>query len=170
AAGDGVAVHHGDGRMARALDALEDLGHPDLGVGGGAALAHLSQVHPGAERRPRPAHDDDPDVAPAVEVVEAGAQVPEQGQAHGVALLGAVEGDGGDAVLDAAEDLLGHGPLPSARSSERAMTMRCTSDGPSPMRRTRASRYQRSSGNSFDTPEPPWNWHAASTPRPRTPP
>jgi len=34
----------------------------------------------------------------------------------------------------------------------RAITMRCTSDGPSPMRRTRASRYQRSSGNSFDTP------------------
>ena len=38
------------------------------------------------------------------------------------------------------------------RNSERAMTMRCTSEGPSPMRRTRASRYQRSSGNSFDTP------------------
>ena len=34
----------------------------------------------------------------------------------------------------------------------RAMTMRCTSDGPSPMRRTRASRYQRSRGNSFETP------------------
>jgi hypothetical protein len=38
------------------------------------------------------------------------------------------------------------------RKSERAMTMRCTSDGPSPIRRTRASRYHRSSGNSFDTP------------------
>ena len=41
---------------------------------------------------------------------------------------------------------------PCYRKRDRAMTMRCTSDGPSPMRRTRASRYQRSSGNSLDTP------------------
>src|SRR5262249_11692518 len=54
------------------------------------------------------------------------------------------------------------------RKSERAMTMRCTSDGPSPMRRTRASRYQRSSGNSFDTPYPPWICTAASITRPST--
>src|SRR3990172_6075573 len=45
----------------------------------------------------------------------------------------------------------GHGAS-SYRKRDRAMTMRCTSDGPSPMRRTRASRYQRSRGNSLLTP------------------
>src|SRR6266480_3549647 len=38
------------------------------------------------------------------------------------------------------------------RRSARAITIRCTSEGPSPIRRTRASRYQRSSGNSLATP------------------
>ena len=84
--------------------------------------------------------------------------------AAGVVALGALDLD--DVGAHVGEDLRGHRPrevlreLDDAdalerqhqRKSWRAMTMRCTSDGPSPMRRTRASRYQRSSGNSFDTP------------------
>ena len=44
--------------------------------------------------------------------------------------------------------------------------MRCTSDGPSPMRLMRSSRYQRSSGSSFETPSPPKIWMQRSTTRP----
>src|SRR5262249_24017531 len=38
-------------------------------------------------------------------------------------------------------------PCELYRNNARSITMRCTSDGPSPIRRTRASRYQRSRGN-----------------------
>jgi len=59
AAGDGIAMHHGNGRMARALDALEGLDPPALRVARLAALRlHLAQIHPGAEGRPRPANHD----------------------------------------------------------------------------------------------------------------
>src|SRR5439155_10429497 len=95
-----------------------------------------------------------------------------------VVALGALDLD--DVGTEVREDLAGHRPgqrLPDLddpdavehhRKSERAMTMRCTSEGPSPMRRTRASRYQRSSGNSLETPYPPWICTAASTTRPST--
>src|SRR5262245_21104904 len=48
----------------------------------------------------------------------------------------------------------------------RAITMRCTSLGPSPTRRMRISRYQRSSGRSLVMPMPPWICMARSTTRP----
>src|SRR5882757_2251605 len=48
----------------------------------------------------------------------------------------------------------------------RATTMRCTSLGPSPTRRMRISRYQRSSGRSLVMPMPPWICIARSTTRP----
>src|SRR5207245_986753 len=82
-----------------------------------------------------------------------------------VVALGALDLD--DVGTEVREDLAGHRPgqrlsdlddtdavqhRRAHRNSARAMTMRCTSEGPSPMRRTRASRYQRSSGNSLDTP------------------
>jgi|GEM_PF-2763018 len=50
-------------------------------------------------------------------------------------------------------------PLPfihhSYESMSLEMTMRCTSEGPSPIRRVRSSRYQRSSGISLARPMPP---------------
>ena len=109
AARDRVAVHHGDRGMARALHPLQDLRDAALRVGGAAALAHLAQVHARAEGAARAAHHHDPDARIGVELVEARAQPAEQRRAHRIALLRAVEGDGGDAVHDLGEDLVGHG-------------------------------------------------------------
>src|SRR5437867_1474020 len=109
--------------------------------------AHLFRIPAGAERGAGAAQDDDPHARVTLELVEAAAQLVEHRGVERVAALGAIERDGRDRVGDRAQDFVGH-----QRNSERAITMRWTSDGPSPMRRTRASRYQRSSGNSFDTP------------------
>jgi hypothetical protein len=108
AARDRVAVHHGDRGMARALHPLQDLRDAALRVGGAAALAHLAQVHARAEGAARAAHHHDPHARILVELVEARAQPAEQRRAHRIALLRAVEGDGGDAVRDLGEDLVGH--------------------------------------------------------------
>ena len=59
AAGNRVTMDHGDGRVARALDALERLDHAALGIARRAALLlHLAQVHAGAEGRARAADHD----------------------------------------------------------------------------------------------------------------
>ena len=48
-------------------------------------------------------------------------------------------------------------------SSRRAMEIRCTSSGPSAMRRVRAPAHSRASGKSSETPPPPCAWIAVSS-------
>src|SRR4030095_14420585 len=155
--------------MARGLHLLEQADHVGLGLEPVVLPpAHLLEVAAGAERRAGAA---DHDGAHARVALARGEEPPQRFQEHRVervSPLRAVQRDGRDAVGGRVQDLVGHGVPPGQRKSERAITMRWTSDGPSPMRRTRASRYQRSSGNSFDTPYPPWICTAASITRPST--
>src|SRR5262249_54588444 len=74
-------------------------------------LLHLAQVHAGAEGRPGAPHHHHADLAPGVQRVEGVAQGAQERRVHRVALLRPVQRDGGDARVDAREDLVGHGLL-----------------------------------------------------------
>src|SRR5262249_13044867 len=103
-------VHDGDGRMTRGLHAAQDSHHAGLRIAGGAALRlHLFEVPTRAERGPLAAHEHDAHVLAAVQLVEGGAESAQQRSVHRVALLRAIQRDGGDAVGDAYDDLVRHG-------------------------------------------------------------
>ena len=115
AARDRVAVQRGDGGMPRALHPPQHLHHVALRIGLAAALLHLLEVHARAERGAGPPHHHHPHVAPLVERVEGRAQALQQRGVHRVALVGAVQGDGGDAGVDGDLDFVGHGAMVSSR-------------------------------------------------------
>jgi len=102
AAGDGVAVDHRDGGVARGLDPAQHRHDVHLGL----ARLHLAQVAARAESGPGAAHHHHPHVAPRLEVIEDGGQRAQQRGVHGVARVGTVEGDSGDVVGDGEQDLV----------------------------------------------------------------
>ncbi len=108
AARDGVAVHHGDGGVSRALDAAEHLDDAALGIGslGTSPRLHLLEIHARAEGGAGATDHDHADVAMGVQLLKTLAERGEQGAVHGIALAGAVEGDGGDATVHRAEDFV----------------------------------------------------------------
>jgi hypothetical protein len=109
AAGDGVAVDHGDGGMLRALDTAEHLDDATLRISlGPAPLLHLLEVHAGAEGGSGATDDDHAHVTVGVQLLETMTQRGQQRAVHCVALAGAVESDSGHAVVDRAEDFISH--------------------------------------------------------------
>ena len=120
AARDGVAVHHGDGGMAGALDPLEHLGDAALGIALGVvlALAHLAEVHSGAEGRPLPSDHHHPHVRVLVQRVHALDQPVEHRAIHRVAPVGAVHGQRGHTAFDLQSKLVSH-KAPSAAAAGR---------------------------------------------------
>src|SRR5262245_66446629 len=100
--------------MARALYPAEHLDDAVLGIGAlsAAPRLHLLEVHPRAEGGTGAAHHHHPHVAVGVERLEEVAERGEEGGVHGIALPGTVEGDGGHAAVDGAEDFIGHGGSP----------------------------------------------------------
>src|SRR5437588_1827257 len=111
APGEGVAVDHGERRVAAALDPPERRHDPrlriDLFV---LPRRELVQVHPRAERGAGAAEHDDAQGAVALEPLEARVEAREHGAVERVALRGPVERDGRDAVGDRAQHLVGHPP------------------------------------------------------------
>ena len=142
--------------MPGALDPLEHLRDAALRIALGIVLplAHLAQVHARAERGPLAAHHHHAHVGILVERVHVLDEPGQHRAVHRVAPVRPVHGEGGDTRFDLQYELVGHatpfdcwswgerGPLlpqtppprvmrcPIHRSSCRAITMRCTSDGP----------------------------------------
>src|SRR5215471_21677005 len=71
-------------------------------------LAHLAQVTPGAKHRASPAQHHDTYVSVLLESVKMDREAGHHGAVDGVALFGAIQGEGCDTVLDRAEDFVSH--------------------------------------------------------------
>ena len=99
AGADGGAVDGGERRQRRAPDpqeALVDRAQP-VAWSRAAGRAEVAEVGAGAERGRRAGDDDGADVGVGFEPVEGGDDLVDQLEGQGVAALGVVEGDDGDA-------------------------------------------------------------------------
>jgi len=110
----GVAIDSGDERPGIAPEAAKEFGDAAgvfLIFGGGLAgdgTEHV-EIHAGAEGRAGASEDDHANVS-LFEIVEGGLDFGDHGGGDGVALFGAVEGDGGERAVGLEEEILvGHG-------------------------------------------------------------
>lgn len=108
---DGGAVDRGD-RRQRALGDGEEpvVDHAQTVLGGGA---EGGEVGTGAERLSGAGHDDGVDAGIGLGGLDRGTQCGRTLGRHGVAAVGVVDGDEGDAVGDLRQNGIGHVPEPS---------------------------------------------------------
>src|SRR5262245_49677880 len=71
-------------------------------------LTHLAQVTPGAKHLASPPQHHDTYVSVLLEIVQMGREARHHGAVDGIALFGAIQGEGCDTVLDRAEDFVSH--------------------------------------------------------------
>ncbi len=145
---DGVAVEHRDHDLVHVLEAVQGADPvPVEGLVDTARRQH-GAIHARAERPARAPHDHHPHVRVAGRRLRRVGQLRGQRQVQRVEHVRPVQGDGGDALSRLVEHIrLSHRQLRAPRMS-RAITMRCTSEVPSPISVSLASRKIRSMGNS----------------------
>ncbi len=106
---EGVALHHGDGRVPRGLEAAQHDRDQALGIGGRRLLLlHLLEVHPRAEGLALAAHDDHAHGGVVVEAIELGPETGEDRGVEGVATIRPVQPDRRHPTVNRGEKLVGH--------------------------------------------------------------
>jgi hypothetical protein len=112
AAGDRVALHHGDGWDGAMLELVQcplDLRELDAAVGP-ARQPHFLQVESRAERLSGAGQDNRAEVGCRRDLADGGVQRLQHRHGHGVPLVGPVQSDGRDRAVTSAEQLVGsHG-------------------------------------------------------------
>jgi hypothetical protein len=121
---EGVALYHGDGGVARGLDAAQDDRDQALGIGGRRLLLlHFLEVHPRAEGLALAAHDDHAHGAVVVEAIEEGPEAGEDRGVEGVAAIRPVQPDRRHPTINGGENLVGHArsyTIPGTKASRPA--------------------------------------------------